>query len=179
MHCSAHLLFIYANAAKYCMTKSGRIVKREENRQIRHLDDVFEAFRREIENTMRPWSTRFGLPSLFDSEGFRLPLCDMADKGNRYELHLEIPGIDKDKLNVKATSNSVEVSAEKSERAEEKRKDYIYSERSRSSFYRMIPVPEEIVPSKVNAKVNNGILTVDLPKKNPSKAKQTTKVEVK
>lgn len=161
------------------MTKSSKIVKREENTQIRHLDDVFENFRREIENAVRPWSTRFEFPSLFDSEGIRMPLCDMADKGNRYELHLEIPGIDKENLNVKATSNSVEVSAEKSERAEEKRKGYIYSERSQSSFYRMIPVPEEIVPSKVIAKVNNGILTVDLPKKNPSKAKQATKVDVK
>jgi HSP20 family protein len=169
------------------MTKSGKIVKREENRQIRHLDDVFENFRREIENTIRPWSMRFGFPSLFDPgfpslldrEGVRLPLCDMVDKGNRYELHLEIPGIDKEKLNVKATSNSVEVSAEKSERSEEKRKGYIYSERSQSSFYRMIPVPEEIVPSKVNAKFNNGILTVDLPKKNLSKAKQATRIDVK
>lgn len=161
------------------MTKSGKIVKREENRHILRLDDVFENFRREIENTMRPWSTRFGFPSLFYSEGIRLPLCDMADKGNRYEVHVEIPGIDKDKLKVKATSNSVEVSAEKSERTEERRKGYVYSERSQSSFYRMIPVPEEIVPSKVNAKVNNGILTLDLPKRNPSKAKQATKVEVK
>jgi HSP20 family protein len=161
------------------MTKSGKIVKKEENRPILRLDDVFENFRREIENTMRPWSTRFGFPSLFDSEGIRLPLCDMVDKGNRYEVHVEIPGIDKEKLKVKATSNSVEVSAEKSERTEERRKGYIYSERSQSSFYRMIPVPAEIVPSKVNAKVNNGILTLDLPKKNPSKAKQATKVEVK
>jgi len=161
------------------MAKSGKIVKREENRQIRHLDDVFENFRREIENAMKPWSTGFGFPSLFDSEGIRLPLCDMVDKGNRFELQLEIPGIDKDKLNVKATGNSVEVSAEKSEEAEEKRKGYIYSERSQSSFYRMIPVPEEIVPSKVNAKVNNGILTLELPKKNPSKAQQATKVDVK
>lgn len=161
------------------MTKSGKIVKKEENRHILRLDDVFENFRREIENTMRPWSTRFGFPSLFDPEGIRLPLCDMVDKGNRYEVHVEIPGIDKEKLKVKATSNSVEVSAEKSERTEERRKGYIYSERSQSSFYRMIPVPAEIVPSKVNAKVNNGILTLDLPKKNPSKAKQATKVEVK
>ncbi|HEY7734201.1 MAG TPA: Hsp20/alpha crystallin family protein [Nitrososphaera sp.] len=160
------------------MKKSGKIVKRQE-RHVMHLDDVFENFRREIENTMRPWSTRFGFPSLFDSEGIRLPLCDMADKGNRYEVHVEIPGIDKDKLNVKATKNSVEVSAEKSERSEERRKGYFYSERSQRSFYRMIPVPEEIVPSKVAAKVNNGILTLELPKRKSSKAEQSTKVEVK
>jgi HSP20 family molecular chaperone IbpA len=43
----------------------------------------------------------------------------------------------------------------------------------------MIPVPEEIVPSKVAAKVNNGILTLELPKRKSSKAEQSTKVEVK
>ena len=31
-----------------------------------------------------------------------MPLCDVIDKGNRYEITLEIPSIDKDKIDVKA-----------------------------------------------------------------------------
>jgi HSP20 family protein len=160
------------------MTKSGKIV-RKEDRQLGYLDEIFENFRREVEGALKPWHAGFRFPSLFDGET-RVPLCDMADRGDRYELQVEVPGIEKDKVNVKATGNSVEISADQSEKTEEKRKDYVYSERSHRSFYRKIPVPEEIVPSKIDAKMNNGILVVKLPKKNPSKSKEEAiKVEVK
>jgi HSP20 family protein len=159
------------------MTRSGKIAKRED-KPLGYLDDVFENFRREMESALRPWQSGFRFPSLFDGET-RVPLCDMADRGDRYELQVEVPGIEKDRINVKATGNSVEISAEKSEKTEEKRKDYIYSERLHRSFYRKIPVPEEIVPSKVDARVNNGILVVELPKKSPTKSREATKVKVK
>jgi HSP20 family protein len=104
----------------------------------------------------------------------------MVDKGDKYELQLEIPGIDKDKIDVKATKNSVEISREQSEKSEEKKKDYVYNERSYRSFHRKIPIPDEIVPSKIDAKMNNGILQIHLPKKNPTKPEEdTTKVEIK
>ena len=160
------------------MTKSGKIAKKED-KPLAYLDDIFENFRKEMESALRPWQSGFRFPSLFDGET-RVPLCDMADRGDRYELQVEVPGIEKDKIDIKATGHSVEISAEKSEKTEEKRKDYIYSERSQRSFYRKIPVPEEIVPSKIDARMNNGILVVKLPKKNPTKSKEgATKVEVK
>lgn len=69
----------------------------------------------------------------------RLPACDMVDKGDKYELQLEVPGIDKDKIDVKATKNSIEISAEQSEKTEEKKRNYVYNERSYRSFHRRIP----------------------------------------
>ncbi|HXV46297.1 MAG TPA: Hsp20/alpha crystallin family protein [Nitrososphaera sp.] len=160
------------------MTKSGKIAKKED-KPLAYLDDIFENFRKEMESALRPWQSGFRFPTLFDGET-RVPLCDMADRGDRYELQVEVPGIEKDKIDIKATGHSVEISAEKSEKTEEKRKDYIYSERSQTSFYRKIPVPEEIVPSKIDARMNNGMLVVKLPKKNPTKSKEgATKVEVK
>ena len=160
------------------MTKSGKIAKRED-KPLAYLDDIFENFRKEMESALRPWQSSFKFPSLFDGET-RMPLCDMADRGDRFELQVEVPGIEKDRINVKATGHSVEIFAEKSEKTEEKKKDYIYSERSHRSFYRKVPVPEEIVPSKIDARMNNGILVVKLPKKNPTKSREeATKVEVK
>jgi HSP20 family protein len=160
------------------MTKSGKIAKREA-KPLAYLDDVFENFRKEMESALRPWQSGFKFQSLFDGET-RMPLCDMADRGDRFELQVEVPGIEKDRIDVKATGHSVEISAEKSEKTEEKKKDYIYSERSHRSFYRKVPVPEEIVPSKIDARMNNGMLVVKLPKRNPAKSgKEATKVEVK
>ena len=135
-----------------------------------------------------PWDWRF--PSVFrgrdqeeDDMMIRMPIFDMVDKGDRYELKVEVPGIEKEKIKVKAIKDSVEISGEQSEeeKSEDKRKRYVYNERSYSSFYRNIPVPEEIVSSRVSAKMSNGILYVELPKKNPIKPEQeeATTVEIK
>jgi HSP20 family protein len=152
---------------------------------MRHMDDVFEDFRTDMENIFQrlwPYSmTDWQFPVLADIDReIRLPVCDICDMGDKYELQLEMPGIDKDKLDVKATKNSIEISGEQSENAEEKRKNYVYNERSYRSFHRRIPIPEEIIPSKIDANMNNGILQVQLPKKVPSKPdEETTRVEVK
>jgi HSP20 family protein len=110
----------------------------------------------------------------------RVPLYDMVDKGDKYEIQLEVPGIEKEKVNVKTTKNSLQIAGEQSEKTEDKGKNYVYNERSYRSFSRRIPIPEEIVPSKVTAKMNNGILLVDLPKTTPTKhTEETIKVEIK
>ena len=169
------------------MTRSEKtsIERRKESRPLlpitRHMDEIFEDFRRDMESMFRPYSIldwRFPVADL-DAE-IRLPVCDMVDKGDKYELQLEIPGIDKDKIDVKATKNSIEISGEQSEKAEEKKKNYVYNERSYRSFHRRIPIPEEIMSSKIDAKMNNGLLQIHLPKKIPTKPEEeTTKVEIK
>ncbi len=102
----------------------------------------------------------------------RLPLCDVIDRGDKYELKLEIPGIDKDKIDIRATKNSIRISAIQSGKTKDKGKDYSYSERSYKSFHRQIPFLEEILPSKITARTNNGILDIELPKKIPVKMDQ-------
>jgi HSP20 family protein len=161
----------------------------EKSLQARRMDDIFEVFRNNIESILNPWwssSYLWHSPSKLDvgeeeeeeaeekDEGIRrTPLYDMVDKGDRYELEVELPGIERDKIHVKATDDSIEISAEQleEERVEERKKKYVYSERSYRSFYRTIPIPEQILSSEVTAKMNNGILRIDLPKKMPTKPK--------
>jgi len=177
--------------------KKDEIAKREEGRSISrrtpryHIEDIFDDFRRDVEDLMERswWPTSLSsfprFPSLswrmpaFD-ENIRMPVCDMVDKGDKYELQVEVPGIEKNKIDVKATRNSVEISGETSEKTEEKGKNYLYNERSYKSFRRSIAVPEEILPSKIEAKMNNGVLMIDAPKKTPTKVEdEVKKVEVK
>jgi HSP20 family protein len=159
----------------------------EKSLQARRMDDIFEDFRNNIESILNPWSSSYlwHSPSKLeigggeeeaeekDEEIRRTPLYDMVDKGDRYELEVELPGIDRDKIHVKATDDSIEISAEQleEERVEERKKKYVYNERSYRSFYRTIPIPEQILSSEVTAKMNNGILRIDLPKKMPTKPK--------
>jgi HSP20 family protein len=125
------------------------------------------------------WDWTF--PSFTHHVESRIAVCDLADRGDRFELQLEVPGIEKEKIDVKATKYSVEVSGKQTEKTEEKGKNYIYNERKFQSFYRKVPVREEIMPSKVSAKMNNGIVVITLPKKIPTKEEEDspTRVDVK
>ena len=166
-----------------------RTVESQRALQTRRMDDIFGNFRKDIEDMMRPWSS-LSQPSLWDwrfppvsaNEDYtddremivRTPIFDMVDKEDRYELNVEVPGIEKEKIKVIATNDSVEISGEQSKEdiSEDRRKRSIYNERSYSSFYRTIPMPEEIVSSKVKAKLDNGVLHIHLPKKNPAKLEE-------
>src|ERR671925_608296 len=149
----------------------------------RGITNVFDNFMREMERMTRPWSfpMDWQFPSIFEARDMRMAVYELADRGDKFELQVEVPGIEKEKIDVKATKYSVEISGKHSEKTEEKKdKRYLYTERLYRSFYRNVILPEEIVPSKVAAKVENGVLKVDLPKKTPTKGEgEATKIDVK
>jgi HSP20 family protein len=171
-----------------------RAIESQRSLQTRRMNDIFDIFRRDIQDMMMPWSPPSSLwdwrfPSLSTTEDeqdqmmVRMPIFDMIDKEDRYELKVEVPGIEKEKIKLKATKDSIEISGQQSkeEEAQDKRKRFVYNERSYNSFYRSIPVPEEIISSKVKAKMSNGVLYIELPKKNPTKLEEEegTTVEIK
>ena len=154
------------------------------------ITSIFDNFMREMERMRRermtpPWPMPMDwqqFPSIFEARDMRMALYELADRGDKFELQVEVPGIEKEKIDVKATKYSVEISGKHSEKTEEKKdKRYLYTERLYRSFYRNVILPEEIVPSKVAAKVENGVLKVDLPKKTPTKSGEgeATKIDVK
>lgn len=155
--------------------------KDEETEMTPRFENIFDNFRHDMERMMRPWPLAMGweIPSLFEVRDMRMALYDLVDKGDRYELQVEVPGIEKEKVDIKATKFSIQISGKHSEKTEEKGKRYLYAERLYRSFYRIVPVPEEIVPSKVSAKMENGILRIELPKKAPTKGEEEARIEVK
>jgi HSP20 family protein len=145
--------------------------------------NVFDSFMREVERMMaRPWSLPMDwqLPSMFEARDMRMAMYELVDRGDKFELNVEVPGVERERIDVNATKHSVEISGKHSEKSEDKGKRYVYTERLYRSFYRSVVLPEEIMPSRVSAKVENGILKVELPKKTPTKAEsESTKVDVK
>ena len=144
------------------------------------FDNIFESFRRDMEEVLfvPKWPFLGTGNALVSDLETRFPLCDMEDLGDKYEITLETPGIPKEKITIKAGADYIDISGEQEKKTEEKRKNYLYNERLFSSLRRHIATPEEIVPSKVDAKMENGVLRVEVPKKTPTK-KQETKVQVK
>ena len=144
------------------------------------FDNIFESFRRDMEEVLfvPKWPFLGTGNALVSDLETRFPLCDMEDLGDKYEITLETPGIPKEKITINAGTDYIDISGEQEKKTEEKRKNYLYNERSYSSLRRRISTPEEIVPSKVDAKMENGVLRVEVPKKTPTKSEET-KVQVK
>jgi HSP20 family protein len=147
----------------------------------RPFDELFDNFRQDMEDAFfAPFIPQVGsrIPRVMDSIEARIPLCDVIDKGDKYIISLEVPGIQKDKIELKATDEHITISAAEEKRNEKEEGSYVLNERSFRSFFRKIPFPENIVPTKVDAIVENGILKIELPKQRP-KSIEETKIKIK
>ncbi len=139
------------------------------------MDRWFDDLRTEFEH--RFW----GPLAPFGAEGGpapRQPLVDLADNGREYVLTAELPGVKREDLDIRVTPDGVEIAAESNQEREENGKDYAYRERSYASFRRALPIPEEVLPGQVEAKLTDGVLEVRLPKKDPTPKREPVKVRV-
>lgn len=165
------------------MTSGKTEITKRKTSYPRDFDDIFESFRRNMEDAFFPsrWPTMgtWRLPDIGTDLETRLPLCDMEDMGDKYEISLDTPGIPKENVTIKAGTDHIDISGEQEKKTEDKGKNYLYKERSYSSLSRRISNPEEIIPSKIDAKMENGVLHIQVPKKTPVKKEEETKVEIK
>ncbi|MGN0823982.1 MAG: Hsp20/alpha crystallin family protein [Candidatus Coproplasma sp.] len=86
-----------------------------------------------------------------------------------YELDVELPGYTKEQIKISLESGYLTISAEKSEKEEDKDKHYIRKEITEScsrSYY----VGEYVTDDQIKAKYENGVLSLIVPKSQPKKA---------
>ena len=105
--------------------------------------------------------------------------CDVIDEGKQFRVKMDVPGIKKNEIKLNVTENSLEVSAEHKEESEDKKKNYLKKERSQFSYYRTLPLSENVVASKVKAKLSEGVLDIILPKSKPAKIQKKKSVSVR
>lgn len=104
--------------------------------------------------------------------------CDLIDEGKQFRVKMDVPGVKKDEINLEVTDNALEISAEHKEESEEKKKNYLRKERSHVSYYRTLPLSENVVASKVKAKLTDGVLDITLPKSKPTSISKKKSVQV-
>jgi HSP20 family protein len=107
--------------------------------------------------------TRFGYPTPRAEPSIKM---DVTEDANAYHVKAEIPGVKKEEIHVSVEGNTVSISAE-FERKEETRKDetLLCSELFRGKVARSFTVMADVDESKAEAKYENGILELMLPKK--------------
>ena len=141
---------------------------------FRELDTMIEDFKK---NVMMPMIPMLPMKAkAWRHHMMKSPRVDLNDIGDHYEAFIEVPGIEKEAVQVHMTKTTLEVNAEVEVEKEEK-KEFLMRERSHQEVYRRITFPEEIIPEEAEARVANGLLTVTVPKRH--KPQERTKIEVK
>ena len=92
----------------------------------------------------------------------RKPLADVIEKEDAYELHLDMPGVESENLEV--VFDQGELSVRGLVVASPEGTDLLYNERPRASFSRTFSIAEGIDPDKITARLDNGVVTIELGK---------------
>ena len=126
----------------------------------------------------KPWN------EWFDDSGFwgrtmNVPAVNITEQKNEYKVELAVPGMKKDDFKIAVDGNMLTISSEKEESSEEKEKRFTRKEYSYSSFSRSFTLPEEINLEKIEAKYEDGVLRLSLPRKEEAKLPSAKHIAVK
>jgi HSP20 family protein len=110
--------------------------------------------------------------------GINVPTANITETAKEFKLELAAPGLERKDFNVEVENHMLKISAEKEEEKKEKDGEYSRREYSFNSFSRSFTLPESIKEGDIDAKDENGVLKVLIPKVNETPVKSTRKVAV-
>jgi len=127
-------------------------VTREARQLSRLFDDTLERF--------------FGPALADDTDTPRSPALDVVEADRHFTVKLDMPGVAKEDVKVHVDGRQVSVQAE-AKRSEEKKEGdrVVYRERAMTHYARSFTLPQEIDPAECGAGLDNGVLTLTLPKR--------------
>ncbi|MDG6911148.1 MAG: Hsp20/alpha crystallin family protein [Nitrososphaerota archaeon] len=151
------------------------------------LDQIVESFRSSFNDLMSPFLSApwaldqpFGspllqpwgmTPALPETLTTRYPVIDVVDRGDYYELTAELPGFNKDNIDVQVGDDVIQLTAQVQSENKGQSAKYVSHERTYSAFNRVIQFPEPILGANVEGTMKDGILSMRIPKKEPTSSK--------
>jgi HSP20 family protein len=131
---------------------------------IRLLSDGWHALRHKAHQAL----TYFA-PKDEEDQGatqrWALVATDVVDRKNLLEVRMEIPGMEKADLNVDVLGRHLVISGEKRSESTRKEGTVVVTERAFGQFRRVVPLPCEVDIGQAKARYADGVLAIDLPKK--------------
>jgi len=109
--------------------------------------------------------------------GMWTPAVDIYEKNDFVVVKAELPGVEKDQISVEVKDGILTLRGERKLERDVKEESYHRIERAYGSFLRSFSLPVSVDQDKVKAKFKDGVLEVELPKKEKAKPKQI-KVDV-
>lgn len=112
------------------------------------------------------WDDFFNDPFFSSRKEMKLMKTDIREKDDKYLLDIDLPGYSKEDIKISVENGYLTVSAKKEESKEETEKgSYIKKERYSGECQRSFYIGDDIEAEDVKASFKNGILTLDIPKK--------------
>ena len=102
----------------------------------------------------------------------KVPKVDVIDRDDEVVVKAELPGVEKDDIELSLTDNTVTIKGSTMHEEKEERGDYYRSEISRGSFSRTVSLPAMVDGENAKASFKHGVLTLELPKIEESKRKK-------
>ena len=93
-----------------------------------------------------------------------LPEANIVENKKEYKIELAAPGLDKKDFKIELKNGMLTISAEKEQETKAEDENYLSKEFSYSSLYRTFALPDNLVADKIDAKYENGVLKLKLPK---------------
>ncbi len=105
-----------------------------------------------------------------------IPQVDIIDHDQEVEIRAALPGVKKEDLDVSISDQRITIKASSTQEKKEEKENYFRREISSGEFQRTLMLPADVDADKANAKFEDGILNVTIPKLEQSKRKN---IEVK
>lgn len=151
-------------------------LSKSSNNDTHNMMDAFNNLEHKIENMFHNlWhnpfhheeSKEFSFPVTFNA----FPKMDVIDRDKELVIKAELPGIDKEDIDVSIANNRLLVKAKSRHEEKEEKGDFIKQEIRSSEVYRSVQLPGEVDDDKVKTSFKNGLLELTIPKKEKSHRK--------
>jgi len=103
------------------------------------------------------------------------PAVDIREDENAYVMHVDIPGVNPQDVEVTAEEGHLEIKGERNSEMKQSQEGYTRVERSFGSFSRRFTLPEGVDTDSIKANADHGVLTVTIPK---AEARKPRRIEV-
>jgi HSP20 family protein len=125
--------------------------------RIRHeMNQVFNDFFKDC--------TAHSLTSIDQNKQMMVPLVNIAESDTKYKISAEMPGINEKDIDLTIADGKIIIKAEKKNEIEDKKDQYYKAERSYGMYQRIFSLPEYVDADKIQAKFENGVLNIEIPK---------------
>jgi len=92
-----------------------------------------------------------------------MPALEVKERDHTLFIKLDLPGLNREEINVNFTEEGLVIEGERTREAEDKKEEWFTTERTYGRFYRVVPLPEGVNYKEVKATFKGGVLEVTVP----------------
>ncbi len=105
------------------------------------------------------------------------PSMDVSETDTEVRIKAELPGVSENDIDVSLNEDLLTIRAEKKQERKEEREGVHFSERAFGTFHRSLRLPFHVNPEQVQARFENGVLSVTLPKTQPQERNRRIQIQ--